>query len=87
LTLERSLYAQLATAMTVAPFTVIKQCGREGCGRFFYKLRRRLLHFCSSSCSARAAKDRTLRYRDAHPEAYREYQRRLMAKRRREGKA
>jgi hypothetical protein len=87
LTLERSLYAQLATAMTVAPFTVIKQCGREGCGRFFYRLGRRLLRFCSRSCSASAAKARTLKYRETHPDKYREYQRQLMAKRRREGKA
>jgi hypothetical protein len=87
LTFERSLYAQLATAMTVAPFTVIKQCGREGCGRFFYRLGRRLLRFCSRSCSASAAKARTLKYREAHPDDYREYQRQLMAKRRREGKA
>ncbi len=84
---EQSLYAQLATAMTVESFTVIKQCGRRECGRFFYEPKRRKVRYCSAACGEADAKARTLRYREEHQDEYREYQRRLMAKRRREGKA
>jgi hypothetical protein len=81
---EESLYAQLATAMTVETFTSIKQC-RE-CERFFYEPRRSIARFCSAGCRARDARQRAERYREGHQDEYREYQRRLMAKRRRENK-
>ena len=82
---EESLYAQLATAMTVEPYTTIKQCSQ--CQRFFYEPRRRIARLCSARCRARDAKTRAGRYRETHQDAYRAYQRELMAKRRREGKA
>jgi len=82
---EESLYAQLATAMTVEAFTSIKQCRQ--CERFFYEPRRSIARFCSAPCRALDAKQRAERYRIEHQDEYREYQRRLMAKRRREKKA
>jgi hypothetical protein len=82
---EESLYAQLLSAMQVEAFTSIKQCRR--CERFFYEPRRSIARFCSARCRARDARLRAERYRKEHPDAYREYQRRLMAKRRREKKA
>jgi hypothetical protein len=82
---EESLYAQLATAMTVEAFTSIKQCRQ--CERFFYEPRRSIARFCSARCRVRDAKQRAERYRLEHQDEYREYQRRLMAKRRREKKA
>jgi hypothetical protein len=83
--LEESLYAQLATAMTVEAFTCIKQC--RHCGRFFYEPRRSIARFCSARCRARDARQRAERYRKEHQDEYREYQRTLMARRRREKKA
>jgi hypothetical protein len=85
LSFEESLYAQLAMALTVAPFTHVKQC--RVCRRFFYEPRRRVARFCHAKCREDDAKQRVARYRAAHPEKYREYQRRLMARRRREGTA
>lgn len=82
---EESLYAQLATAMTVEPFTTIKQCRQ--CERFFYEPRRSTARLCSARCRARDDRQRAERYREEHKDEYREYQRRLMAKRRREDKA
>src|SRR5262245_5806720 len=82
---EESLYAQLATAMTVEPFTSIKQCRQ--CKRFFYEPRRSIARFCSARCRERDARQRAEQYRSEHRDEYREYQRRLMARRRREKKA
>jgi hypothetical protein len=82
---EEGLYAQLATAMTGEPFTVVKQCRQ--CERFFYEPRRSTARLCSAPCRARDARARAERYREEHKDEYREYQRRLMAKRRREEKA
>jgi hypothetical protein len=82
---EESLYAQLATAMTVEAFTSIKQCGQ--CERFFYDPRRSVARLCSARCRERDARQRAERYRKEHLDEYREYQRRLMAKRRLEKKA
>jgi hypothetical protein len=85
LTFEQSLYAQLGVAMQEAAFTVIKQCG--SCERFFYEPRRKKARYCSVSCRDAAAHARVRRYREADPNRYRDYQRRLMAQRRREGKS
>jgi hypothetical protein len=84
-TFEESLYAELLMAMQVEAFTSIKQCRQ--CERFFYEPRRSTARFCSARCRARDARQRAGRYRQEHQEEYREYQRRLMAKRRREKKA
>jgi hypothetical protein len=81
---EESLYAQLLIAMQVEAFTSIKQCRQ--CERFFYEPRRSTARFCSARCRARDARQRAERYRREHQDEYREYQRRLMAKRRREKK-
>jgi hypothetical protein len=82
---EQSLYAQLAVAMTAESFTSIKQC--KVCQRFFYQPRRRAAALCSAKCRAGDAKSRAAHYREEHRDEYRAYQRRLMAKRRREGSA
>ena len=71
------------TAMTVEPFTSIKQC--QACGRFFYEPRRKAARLCSAACRTKEARARTARYRAEHKEEYRAYQRKLMAKRRSEG--
>ena len=84
LSFEQSLYAQLAVAMTVQPFTVIKRC--KNCERFFYEPIRKRARLCSRSCREAEAAARVQRYRLAHPERYREYQRKLMKQRRRRGK-
>jgi hypothetical protein len=83
LTFEQSLYAQLGVAMQEEAFTVLKQCG--SCDRFFYEPRRQKVRYCSVSCRDAAALARVQRYREADPNRYRDYQRRLMAQRRREG--
>jgi hypothetical protein len=82
---EETLYAELATAMTGVPFTTIKQCRQ--CKRFFYEPRRSTARLCSAPCRALDARARAERYREEHKDEYRAYQRRLMAKRRRENKA
>lgn len=82
---EELLYALLLTAMSLEPFTTIKQC-RE-CERFFYEPRRSMARLCSARCRAQDAKQRAERYRNEHRDEYREYQRKLMAQRRREDKA
>lgn len=82
---KQYLYAQLATAMTVEAYTSIKRC--RVCQRFFYEPRRSTTELCSARCRTADAKSRAARYRADHQEEYREYQRRLMAKRRREGTA
>jgi hypothetical protein len=79
---EESLYAQLATAITIESFTTIKQCRQ--CKDFFYEPRRSRARLCSGTCRARDARARAQRYREQHPDEYRDYQRELMAKRRRE---
>jgi hypothetical protein len=81
---EESLYAQLGMALTLEPFTTIKQCRQ--CEQFFYEPRRSRARFCSAPCRVLNAKMRAGRYRQAHPDEYRDYQRRLMAKRRQEKK-
>jgi hypothetical protein len=85
LTFEESLYAQLAMALTVESFSKFRQC--ENCERFFYEPKQRKVRLCSESCREAAALARAAHYRETHKEAYREYQRQLMARRRREGRA
>ena len=82
---EEALYASLLVAMSVEPFTNVKQC-RE-CARFFYEPHRVVAALCSANCRTRAARTRVERYRREHADQYREYQRGLMAKRRRQGTA
>jgi hypothetical protein len=82
---EQGLYAQLAMAMSVESFRSIKQC--PVCQRFFYAPEQRRTAVCSARCRTKAQKLRVTRYREGHQEEYRAYQRRLMAKRRREGTA
>jgi hypothetical protein len=84
-TVEQTLYAQLALALTVEPFTAFKRC--KQCGRFFYEPRRQRARLCSAACRRADAKTRALQYRETHQEDYRNYQRKLMAKRREDGKA
>jgi len=81
---EQSLYAQLALAMTVEPFTSIKQC--RVCARFFYQPTRSAAPLCSSRCRTKDVRIRAAQYRMEHQDQYREYQRQLMATRRRKAK-
>lgn len=79
---SEALYANLGLALEQCDVDSIRHCSE--CKRFFYDGSKRSTAYCSARCRKRG----TIRaYRQRNPEGYREYQRKLMARRRTEGKA
>jgi len=79
---EEMIYSFLVLALQEVPPTVLHQC--DECGKFFYDPSRREVKYCTTRCTNRAM---ARRHRERDPEAHRRYQRELMRRRRKEGKA